>query len=43
MKALTFGLINAVFFGTIVALFNLFFGLVVFVFFIGLGIKAMKA
>ena len=43
MKALTLGLINAVFFGAIVAWFNLFFGLVVFTFFIGLGIKAMKA
>jgi len=43
MKAITLGLINAVIFGAIVAAFNLFFGLVVFFVFIGLGIKAMKA
>jgi hypothetical protein len=43
MKALTFGLINAVFFGAIAAYFSLFFGLVVFTFFVGLGIKAMNA
>lgn len=38
-KWLTLGLINAVFWGGLVSLFSLFFGMIVFAFFIGLGIK----
>ena len=39
VKGIVFGTINAVFWGALVGYFSLFFGLVVFVLFIGMGIK----